>query len=313
MTQKCKLLLTSSILAGLRTSRRSHSPPSILATQRNPHHWGWSSPVRWSTHDSSCQKGENPTLTTSTPSRNNKVTVTHVWKFLLAQHQQGHRRSSLPVWSLHPVPEPECCSTPHTYTYTIAPMADVCHRHLHTRRNWPPGSGWLLLEDDLSSTSSTQPEQCQQGHLTAEGDVFRAWHPKALHSDNGPQYVSAQFTDFCISWGISHETSSLHYPQSNGFAKACMKSVKHALQWAKYSSADPHLAILALRATPIDTKLPSPAGLLYQHQLRTTIQAKICNSDPAASQVYEQIDACSESAKAQADKCSKTLAPLYVG
>ena len=54
--------------------------------------------------------------------------------------------------------------------------------------------------------------------------------PKVLHSDNGPQYASAQFDDFCISWGISHKTSSPHYPQSNGFAEACIKSVKHALQ-----------------------------------------------------------------------------------
>ena len=54
--------------------------------------------------------------------------------------------------------------------------------------------------------------------------------PKVLHFDNGPQYASAQFADFCIAWGIPHETSSPHYPQSNGFAKACVKSAKHALQ-----------------------------------------------------------------------------------
>ena len=137
--------------------------------------------------------------------------------------------------------------------------------------------------------------------------------PEVLHSNNGPQYASAQFADFCISWGISHKTSSLHYPQSNGFAKACIKSVKHALQWAKYSGADPHLAFLALQAMPINTKLPSPAELLYQCWLRTTILAKICNSDASATHIREQIDTCSESAKAQADKCSKTLAPLYAG
>ena len=132
--------------------------------------------------------------------------------------------------------------------------------------------------------------------------------PEVLRSDNGPQYASAQLADFCISWGISHETSCLHYPQSNGFAKACIKSVKHALQWAKYSSANPHLALLALQATTIDTKLPSPAELLYQCQLRTTILAKICNNDPAAPHIHEQINTHSES-----DKCSKTLAPLYAG
>ena len=54
--------------------------------------------------------------------------------------------------------------------------------------------------------------------------------PQVLHSDNDPQYVSAQFANLCISWGITHKTSSLHYPQSNGFAKACIKSVKHILQ-----------------------------------------------------------------------------------
>ena len=137
--------------------------------------------------------------------------------------------------------------------------------------------------------------------------------PEVLCSDNGPQYASAQFTNFCMSWGITHETSSLHYPQSNGFAEACIKSVKHALQWAKYSSANPHFALLALQATPIDTKLPSPVELLYQCRLRTTALAKIHNSDPSAPQVHEQINTHSESAKAQADKCSKMLAPLYAG
>ena len=61
---------------------------------------------------------------------------------------------------------------------------------------------------------------------------------------------------------------------------------------------------------PIYSKLPSPAELFYQCQLRTTILAKIHNSDPA---VCEQINVCSEAVKSQADKCSKTLAPMYAG
>ena len=113
--------------------------------------------------------------------------------------------------------------------------------------------------------------------------------PKVLCSDNGPQYASAQFTDFCIAWGISHKTSSLHCLQSNGFAEACVKSAKHALQQAKYSGANPHLALLALWGMPINSKFPSPAELLYQCWLRTTILAKICNSEPSALQVHEQM------------------------
>ena len=137
--------------------------------------------------------------------------------------------------------------------------------------------------------------------------------PEVLCSGNGPQYVSAQFANICLSWGIKHKTSSPHYPQSNRFAKACIKSIKHALQWAKYSSANPQLTLLTLWATSINTKLPSPAEILYQCRLRTNIPAKICNNDPSAIQVCEQIDTHSEAAKSQVDKCSKTLAPLHAG
>ena len=110
--------------------------------------------------------------------------------------------------------------------------------------------------------------------------------PEVLHSDNGLHYASAQFADFCTSWGITHETTIPHYPQSNGFAEVCVKSVNHVLQHAMYSSANLQLAILGLHATLISAKLPSPAELLYQHQLRTTIPGKICNTDPAAIQVH---------------------------
>ena len=110
---------------------------------------------------------------------------------------------------------------------------------------------------------------------------------KLLCSDNGLQYVSAQFTEFCTSWGITHETSSSHYPQSNGFAEACVKSVKHLLQCTKYSSANPQLTLLVLQATLINAKLPSPAEFLYQCQIRTTIPTRICKTDPAALQIHE--------------------------
>ena len=92
--------------------------------------------------------------------------------------------------------------------------------------------------------------------------------PKVLCSDNSSQYVSTQFTEFCTSWGITHKTSSPHYLQLNGFAEACVKSVKHALQCAKYSGTNQQLALLALQAMPIDAKLPSPAELLYQCPIR---------------------------------------------
>ena len=66
-------------------------------------------------------------------------------------------------------------------------------------------------------------------------------------------------------------------------------------------------------STPIDAKLSSPAELLYQCQLRTSIPAKIHNTDPAALQVCKWIDTHSDTFRSQADKHCKSLAPLYAG
>ena len=45
-------------------------------------------------------------------------------------------------------------------------------------------------------------------------------------TDGGPQFSSRKFAEFCERWGIDHISSSPHYPQSNGHAKAGVKAMK---------------------------------------------------------------------------------------
>ena len=134
--------------------------------------------------------------------------------------------------------------------------------------------------------------------------------PEILCSDNGPQYASTQFADFCTSWGITHKTPRAHYPQSNGLAEACIKSVKHALQCAKYSGANPQLTLLVLQATPIDAKLPSSAEFLYQHQLRTPSLPKSATLTQPPTKFMNKIATHSKTFKSQADKHCESLASL---
>jgi len=42
---------------------------------------------------------------------------------------------------------------------------------------------------------------------------------KALHSNNGGEYVSQQFKDFYSTEGIKRELTTPHNPQQNGVAK----------------------------------------------------------------------------------------------
>ena len=84
---------------------------------------------------------------------------------------------------------------------------------------------------------------------------------------NGPQYTGQAFKTFTETWGITHVTSSPHYARSNGLAERYLRYIKATLK----KSSDMQLALLNIRATPVDAKLPSPAEMLLGRPLATLI------------------------------------------
>ncbi|XP_047484153.1 uncharacterized protein K02A2.6-like [Penaeus chinensis] len=92
--------------------------------------------------------------------------------------------------------------------------------------------------------------------------------PEKVYSDNGRQYSSEEFATFASNWEFEHITSSPHYPQSNGFIERTIQTVKNTIDKAKRSNKDPEMALLTLRTTPLDSKLPSPAELLIGRKMR---------------------------------------------
>ena len=111
-----------------------------------------------------------------------------------------------------------------------------------------------------------------------------------LVSDNGPQYGSSSF------------------------AESMVKVVKQLLQCAKYSGSDPQLALLSYRSTPLDSKIASPAELLYRGQLQSTLPAQLRNTAPDADDTQEALNNRAVNSKAHHDRTAgQKKAPFYAG
>ena len=94
--------------------------------------------------------------------------------------------------------------------------------------------------------------------------------PEAIISNGGPQFRS-EFRNFAQEWGFQYIQSSPYYHQCNGEAERFVRTVKDTLTKAHQSGQDPDMALLCYRSTPINSKLPSPAGLMNSRRYRTLL------------------------------------------
>jgi hypothetical protein len=97
--------------------------------------------------------------------------------------------------------------------------------------------------------------------------------PEILVSDNGPQFRSDEFEEFCKKNGILHRTSAVHKPSTNGQAEIVVKLLKTAIKQAAETNTDVDTAInrylLIHRTTPHSTTGESPSTMLMGRRLRT--------------------------------------------
>ena len=167
---------------------------------------------------------------------------------------------------------PECAknSTPAKEPLMTSPLPDYPWRVIGTDLFELEGKHYLLSVDyysrypevtQLKTTTSVAIIE----HLKA---VFsRHGIPETVRSDNGPQYSSLEFAQFANTYEFNHITSSPRYPQSNGQVERTVKTVKQLL----LKSADPYLALLSYRTTPLPWCDLSPAELCMGRKLRTPI------------------------------------------
>ena len=139
--------------------------------------------------------------------------------------------------------------------------------------------------------------------------------PEKCRSDNGPQFQSQEFRQFCHDYGVQHTTSSPHYPQSNGEAERerAVQTVKRLWKKAK----DRYKALLDYRSTPLEGVNLSPAQLLLGRRPRNMLPAArqlLASTTYCHDQVRQRFQAEKNRQKHYYDRLSvRPLPPLVPG
>jgi hypothetical protein len=167
---------------------------------------------------------------------------------------------------------------------------------------------YLMLVDYYSDFFECEPLSDMQSRSvikTCKKAFARYGIPHQLHSDNGPQFVSAEFAKFSGEWGFKHTVSSPGHQQSNGKAEAAVKIIKRLMKRAD----DPYLTLLEYRNTPTAGMSSSPAQRMFGHSTRSILPT----ANPLCTDVLTQ-KARKKIVTQNHSNCSaKELAQLNIG
>ena len=125
-------------------------------------------------------------------------------------------------------------------------------------------SGYWEL-DRLHSTDAVAVIKKLKSHFARHGS------PCQLVSDNGPQFVAAEFRKFTRAWDIEHTPTSPYNSKANGKVEAAVKSAKRLLRKTAKGGDDFYLGLLAERNIPSQGIGSSPVQRLMNRRTRTLL------------------------------------------
>lgn len=134
--------------------------------------------------------------------------------------------------------------------------------------------------------------------------------PEVIVSGNGPHYDCKSYKEFSKEWGLHHFMWSPRYLQSNGFNEPQLQTVKHTLD---KSGQDPHMSLLCLRSTPVDSQLQSPAELLNQCKLHSNPPFWVGNLITDKDKINQWLTQRQQQMKYYHDRSATDLSPLTAG
>ena len=106
-------------------------------------------------------------------------------------------------------------------------------------------------------------------------DIFARYGlPAQIVSDNGPQFTSAEFSDFLRTNNIKHTRSAPYHPATNGLAERFIQTMKRSLRRSSHERSLRHCLsnfLLTYRTTQHATTHETPARLFLAFHPRTRL------------------------------------------
>ena len=139
------------------------------------------------------------------------------------------------------------------------------------------GTMFLIVVDAYSKWPEVVPMTTTSAIKTIEElrSMFaRNGIPDQIVSDNGPQFIAAEFSVFVKNNGIKHIRSAPYHPATNGLAERFVQTFKQGMRASKSNkSISSKLAnfLLAYRTAPHTTTGQSPSMLFMGRNLRTKL------------------------------------------
>ena len=142
------------------------------------------------------------------------------------------------------------------------------------------GEYYFLVVDSYSKWPEIIPTRQTTAQATVQmlrGLCARFGIPETVVSDNGTQFTSSEFRDFCMENGIHHVRTAPYHPQSNGQAERFVDTFKRAVKKIREGRGEMHEALdeflFTYRNTPnriLDQK--SPGEMMLNRKVRTSLE-----------------------------------------
>ncbi|CAM1324956.1 Uncharacterised protein r2_g3383 [Pycnogonum litorale] len=132
--------------------------------------------------------------------------------------------------------------------------------------------------------------------------------PHTIVSDNGPQFTSAEFKQFCMKNGIQHIRTSPYHPSSNGLAERAVQTIKTQLRKTNGDSLQHRISrvLLLQHTTPASSTGRPPCEMLMGRRVRVKF-------DLLRPSVQNEVYAKQEEMKSNHDARSGRMKIIYVG